>query len=270
MKYVTLSILAASLFIHNTAGAAEGEILIDQARALQGHITPNDTPGFPITISQEGHYKLTGPLKVPAGQGGIFVFTDNVTLDLNGFEIATADKATPDTYGVITPFTVAGQWGRMFSNMSIRNGTIRGFRIGIGIGDSARIENMRLLNNDLNAVIDNGSIVRNITSGGQIECQGDCIIDSNIVRGGGVRAGNGNIVNNTITVREGESAIGGSHAAWYYGTVGYGNNTIFNEKGKDVQIIGGGSGYVHIGELNPNYCGYRGCPSSSTAAPSSK
>jgi hypothetical protein len=46
--------------------AEEGEILIDQERALQGRITPGDEPGFPITLSRPGRYKLVGNLNLGA------------------------------------------------------------------------------------------------------------------------------------------------------------------------------------------------------------
>ena len=40
--------------------AVEGVIDINQARALAGGVTPGDTPGFPVTVSQSGSYRLTG------------------------------------------------------------------------------------------------------------------------------------------------------------------------------------------------------------------
>src|SRR5208283_2371136 len=68
--------------------AVDGVVLIDQNRALAGGITPGDTPGFPVTISQTGSYRLTGNLTVPdVNTGGIVVTADHVTIDLNGFSI---------------------------------------------------------------------------------------------------------------------------------------------------------------------------------------
>ena len=38
--------------------AADGVTLIDQKAASSGKVTPLDTPGFPVTISQSGNYRL--------------------------------------------------------------------------------------------------------------------------------------------------------------------------------------------------------------------
>lgn len=68
--------------------ADNGVILIDQARALAGNVTPGDAPGFPVTISQPGTYRLSGNLTVPPKTTAIHISADFVTLDLNGFSIA--------------------------------------------------------------------------------------------------------------------------------------------------------------------------------------
>ena len=39
--------------------AVDGVVLIDQNHALAGNITPGDGPGFPVTLSQPGSYRLT-------------------------------------------------------------------------------------------------------------------------------------------------------------------------------------------------------------------
>ena len=43
--------------------AVDGVTLIDQNKALAGSVTPGDTPGFPVTISQPGSYRLSGNLE---------------------------------------------------------------------------------------------------------------------------------------------------------------------------------------------------------------
>src|SRR6185436_8638324 len=48
--------------LSGSAFAVDGTILIDQNRALAGNVTPGDAPGFPVTISQPGSYKLSGNL----------------------------------------------------------------------------------------------------------------------------------------------------------------------------------------------------------------
>lgn len=60
--------LAAAILLApaGQALAAEGVIQINQARALAGGVTPGDEPGFPVTISQPGSYRLTGNLTTAA------------------------------------------------------------------------------------------------------------------------------------------------------------------------------------------------------------
>ena len=70
------------------AFAVDGVVLINQSQALAGNVTPGDTPGFPVTLSQAGSYRLTGDLIVPdANTTAIRITADHVTLDLNGFAI---------------------------------------------------------------------------------------------------------------------------------------------------------------------------------------
>src|SRR3954463_6674651 len=77
--------LATSWTIH----AANYIVLIDQNRAIAGNVTPGDDPGFPVTISKPGSYRLAGNLTVPGADTSAIVITaDAVTLDLNGFSIA--------------------------------------------------------------------------------------------------------------------------------------------------------------------------------------
>ena len=77
--------------------AVDGVIEINQAAALAGGITPCDAPGFPVTISQPGSYRLTSNLIVPdAATNGIQITANDVTLDLNGFSIIGPNTCTPN------------------------------------------------------------------------------------------------------------------------------------------------------------------------------
>jgi hypothetical protein len=76
------ALCAATLPAH----AVDGDILITQAKALAGNVTPGDMPGFPVTISLPGKYKLAGNLVVNDYYvNGIEITHPHVTLDLNGF-----------------------------------------------------------------------------------------------------------------------------------------------------------------------------------------
>ena len=82
-----LQLTLASLALAALGSSAFAQATIDQNKAMAGNVTPGDTAGFPVTISQPGHYKLTSNLYVPAATQGIVITADNVTLDLNGFGI---------------------------------------------------------------------------------------------------------------------------------------------------------------------------------------
>src|SRR4051812_6036205 len=75
---------------------AEGVTLIDQKTALSGKVTESDTPGFPVTISAPGSYRLSSNLVVPdAATTAIQITADNVSLDLGGFSIIGPNTCTP-------------------------------------------------------------------------------------------------------------------------------------------------------------------------------
>lgn len=82
-------LLSASLFALSAAAhAVDGVILIDQAKALAGGVTPGDVAGFPVTISKPGSYRLSSNLTLPdTNTDGIVSTAGGVTLDLNGFSI---------------------------------------------------------------------------------------------------------------------------------------------------------------------------------------
>src|SRR5215208_4396598 len=85
----TALICAALLLFHvgGSALAADGPVIITQAKALAGNVTPGDAPGFPVTISASGSYRLGSDIKVAEGRNGIVVTTFDVTIDLDGFAL---------------------------------------------------------------------------------------------------------------------------------------------------------------------------------------
>jgi hypothetical protein len=70
------------------AWPASAQTTINRASALAGNVTPGDAPGFPVTISRPGSYRLTGNLIVTNPDfDAVKVVADNLTLDLNGFMV---------------------------------------------------------------------------------------------------------------------------------------------------------------------------------------
>ena len=121
------------------ASFAQAQITIDQNKALAGNITPGDTPGYPITLSRPGLYKLVGNLSVPAGVDGIQIAADDVTLDMNGFTLSGVVTCTRnDQTRVVTcsqnggaGFGIDTSYNGSFNGAVVRDGTVRGFSTGV-------------------------------------------------------------------------------------------------------------------------------------------
>ena len=121
-------------------------------------------PSLPYTISTQGIYCLKSNLSTSITAGNaITINTNNVVIDLNGFKIGGLGAGPLTTaYGIYA-------FGRQ--NITIRNGTVRGFRHGITLGDESPfttsqghiIEDIRA---DLNVfsgmeITGRGNIIRN-------------------------------------------------------------------------------------------------------------
>jgi hypothetical protein len=170
--------------------AGEGVVLIDQKAAMNGKVTRGDQPGFPVTISEPGSYRLMSNLIVPdAATTAVQITADDVTLDLGGFSIIGPNVCTPNptrcTYsggagigvmavgppGVISP-----------ANVRVSNGTVRGMG-GHGIrmmGDATAIENVQAISNGgPGLVVGQGRVIDSVA---QLNASGAAIVGL-IVRG---------------------------------------------------------------------------------------
>ncbi|MEM8997720.1 MAG: hypothetical protein AAGF23_23255, partial [Acidobacteriota bacterium] len=95
--WVVSSITAFGLLASAPAAlAVDGVIEINQVSALAGGVTAGDTPGYPVTISEAGSYRLTGDLTVVGSDflEGLDVEASGVTVDLNGFTITGPGSGT--------------------------------------------------------------------------------------------------------------------------------------------------------------------------------
>jgi len=85
MRHSLLVALTMAL-VPAAALAIDGQVLINMS-------TVSAAGGFPYTIAQAGSYKLSGNLTVPNGDTtAIVIAHDNVTLDLNGYQLARKDQ----------------------------------------------------------------------------------------------------------------------------------------------------------------------------------
>src|SRR5262245_26988010 len=148
---------------------AHGYVLINQSKALAGAVTPGDEPGFPVTLSRRGSYRLSGNLHVRDDASGIEVVADDVTIDLNGFVIRG-----PGVVGNGDGISAAiGNQG--FARLSVSNGIVKKFgRFGVVSGPQARITGLHVEANGFGGIFGLG--------GGQ---QGSIVSDNTVPSNGG-------------------------------------------------------------------------------------
>jgi hypothetical protein len=169
------------------AATAQAQVVnIDQAKAMAGGVTPGDAPGFPITISQPGSYRLTGDLSVtdPAVHGIEINAAGSVTLDLGGFTIrgprCGASRCTINPppvngiyrYGYVSPVPI-------ITTLILRDGRIENFG-GAGVWASGGLDAQRMV------VVGNGDGI--VTGGvGRVV---DSMVSNNVGWGMRMLAGN--------------------------------------------------------------------------------
>ena len=128
------------------AGAADGPVLITQTSALAGNVTPGDAPGFPVTLSLPGSYKLASNLSVTSGirRNGIEIDAINITIDLNGFVISGASYN-----GILA----------RHGGLVVKNGTITGNETGIRAANRSILTVDHMIIRDNSGTNSGGSIV---------------------------------------------------------------------------------------------------------------
>jgi hypothetical protein len=219
-----LGALAAVLLVASPVFAVDGVIEINQARAAAGNVTAGDGPGFPVSISASGSYRLTSNLITTPGLDGIDVTASHVTLDLNGFTITCGGVGLADGISI-----------QAATNVEVRNGTIIGFpRDGIftnGTTNYVRVIGVRAIGNATFGIDLEGF-------GGVID--GCTTLDSNT----GMRVVDNSRVVNSIA--NGNT----SFALVLGGPSGYGGNVFTGNNGGNVnpQVSGGF-------QLGTNICG---------------
>jgi hypothetical protein len=175
MATVTRSHVTAALSVALLASlvggveAVDGVQEINQELALAGNVTPGDGPGFPVTISLSGSYRLSGNLRNNAPDVDVIDITAaNVTLDLKGFTIQGPrelcfNRIVPTWCGhaifgdgVVSP--------RGAANVRVFNGTIRSVvHTGVWLaGPNTRIDGLTVTRNGgYGIVVGEGALVSN-------------------------------------------------------------------------------------------------------------
>ncbi len=223
--------------------AQDGVVLIDQTHALIGNVTPGDAPGFPVTISQSGSYRLDSNLILPnAIISAIQITAPDVTLDLNGFSIIGPVVCTQDPLGFASCPSPGKAVGVSAGDdqtpgprsITVRNGSVRSMSFtGIQItGDGSMVERVKSDGNfragfDVNGTVSESSAtgngfdgivaltVRNSTSvknrrfGIEIRAPGGFVTGNVAMLNGnqGITAANSTITGNTSTFNQGTGII---------------------------------------------------------------
>jgi parallel beta-helix repeat protein len=129
--------MAVSLaLIASLAGVVWGGPL--DPTAPPGSTGKNVITSLPFTISQPGSYVLNGNLTGVSGQDGITVSANNVTIDLQGFQLNSGPSNGYAITGIPTNPT----------NVTVRNGTITGWPgQAIRLSDRAAVDNVSISGN---------------------------------------------------------------------------------------------------------------------------
>ena len=209
MKQLTLGIILAA-----TTLCAALMLFSSTARAETTQCTAAIT-SIPTTITTQGIYCLTGNLAGNLTTGdAITISTNNVTIDFNGYKLGNL-AAGPATYA-------RGIYAKQKKNITIRNGTIRGFNYGILLSDDSNYTN---------------------SSGHLIE---DLRLDGNTYAGMLI-AGTGSIVRNSQVVKTGGSTH--SADAYAFGIMAYGpGSRVLNNEVIDVVSATGNTYGIYISQ----------------------
>ncbi len=209
--------------------AVDGVVLIDQSKALAGNVTPGDTPGFPITLSKPGSYKLTGNLVLPdANTDGIVSTAGNVSIDLNGFTISGPTRCDWDkSNGGVLCDDLGSAIGILLTgeDNAVRGGGIVGMGSQGIVIKSGIVENLQVRHAGWRGIAGSqGSIMRNNTVAfiGSAGISGgvDTVISGNTVTSTGSGIASSGLVTG--------NAVFGNHETLScdYGLGGYSNNVL--------------------------------------------
>jgi hypothetical protein len=259
--------LVSWLTILTSPPAIAGEIEITQAKALAGNVTPGDTPGYPVTISIAGSYRLASNLIVPANQIGIFINRPFVTIDLNGFTMQGSGVAAYGVQGSLNSAT-------------IQNGTITGFKLdGIsGTGRFWSIEDMRVVGNGGHGIrAGHEAHIRSSTSaengGHGLACGNLCLVERSTAtsnHGDGIVCGlschaEGNVASfngfSGLFIADGLALGNTASRNTSFGIVG--DNAFLTTVYESNVLVGNNQGNVQANDvtsLHANFCFPGACP----------
>jgi len=151
MKKFFLSMILICLFVLSLFSLSAFGETVNCTNIAQG--------STPVTISNPGVYCLKANKTVNGETSAVTINADNVTIDLNGFELKAGN-----------PVPFAGITADSRSNITIKNGIVNGFTweaatyivddANPGAGKNTIVENLKVINGEIRVDTDN-SIIRN-------------------------------------------------------------------------------------------------------------
>jgi len=225
-RYLILACTIAAI----PALANDGATLIDQNSATAGNITPGDDPGFPITITLPGIYRLTGNLRVPdVDTSAIVIASPMVVIDLNGFSIngPVLCPTTPVTClgsgkGVGIQATDPVVRGTRVMNGSIRGMGSQGIQLN---GTGSSVEKVLVLENGAGGMSVEGSVTASTAvRNGMFGIIGTLIRDSYATE----NVGDGIILNSGGTAASNVSSYNGGFGFYIQFGTAIGNTAMLN------------------------------------------
>ena len=269
-----LALIAALLVPASVGMASDGVLEINETCAQVGCFN-GDSPGWPVTISRAGSYRLTGNLNIPdENTSGIVVTADHVRIDLNNFAIIGPGtcSGTPlvCTLGSGLGVGIRGytaDYSAFYRGTSVKNGTIKGMGwAGMLLSSHAEVTNLRVQWNRLkgisaasgstisgNAAFENGGT--GIGSGWGTTVSGNT---ANFNGGTGISAGRGSVVSGNAAWGNHEAGIAADEGSTVSGNAASTNgsdgirvdegstvsgNTMRGNTGNGLRFIGSDSAY---------------------------
>lgn len=267
------------LLLVGSASASDGVFEINQACAVQTGCFDGDAPGFPVTLTLPGSYRLTSHLSQTSLPGiltptdAVLIDADRVQLDLGGFSISCANPLTGDCGSGNADGIVAS--GDAYEGLRITNGFIQGMS-GRGIylqtAVGAQIDRVQAIGNGGDGIFAgvegavSGSSTRN-NGGNGIVVFGGAHVSDNTVAGNtfdGIRVATGSMVTANVVQQNGGDGVVANFGSSVFDNVVFDNGGLRSGFGLALSAqvayrgnaltnnaAGGVSNGVNLGE---NYC----------------
>ena len=187
----------SGLFLDENALACTEAVEINQVQALEGGVTTDDSPRFPVRINESGNYVLTSNLTVPENTDGIQIHAHDVSLNLNGFTIS--GRQGDAGCGMTSEFQRdTGTYE--YDRITVHNGVVERFADdGINLGVQSVVEHVHSKHNGKNGI--------SVSSGSRV-------IGNTAYRNGwsGIDTGHSSIVSDNMSIYSGRCGIDTEHS----------------------------------------------------------